>query len=149
MRRDFNVLKDEGGFEAGDEYAASKATALAQLADAPTIEKFVQAIAMMEMVGGQFYCQAVRAKFDADNQLIPDERAKDTPGRWQTVGYVFRFETFDAGVMAQCGKAFVVPGPIEVKTHDGAELANNAAIADGLEPDEREAQPEPEPASAE
>lgn len=149
MRRDFNVLKDEGGFEAGDDYALSKATALAQLADAPTIEKFVQAIAMMEMVGGQFYCQAVRAKFDSDDNLIPDERAKDTPGRWQTVGYVFRFETFDAGVMAQRGKAFVVPGPIEVRTHDDAEMANNAAVADSLEPDEREAPPEPEPAASE
>ena len=129
MRRDFNVLKGESGGGPGDEEAASKATALAQLADGPTIEKIVQALSMLDLFGGQIYMQAVRAKFDAEGGVIPDAEAKDRPGRWETVGYVFRFETVDPSVLANRGSAFVVPGPIEVRSADDAELANNLAVA--------------------
>jgi hypothetical protein len=51
MRRDFSVLKGENGLEPGDDYAASKATALAQLADAGVIEKLTQAVSMLDLFG--------------------------------------------------------------------------------------------------
>lgn len=148
MRRDFYVLKGDGGFAPGDEYAHSKATALAQIGDAPTIEKIVQAFAMLDLLGGQFYVQAVRAKFDADGNRIPDEQAKDTHGSWQTVGFAFRFETADPALAAAKGKSFEVKGLIEERPNDDAELANNAAAAQMVS-EPVEGSPEPEPASTE
>jgi hypothetical protein len=149
MRRDFGLLKNEGGFEPGDEYAMSKATALAQLVDAPTIERLVQIVSMLDLFGGQCYVQALRRKVSAEGELIPEDQAKETPGQWQTVGYVFRFETVDAAQYARRGEAFTVTGPIEVQTHDDAELGAMAVVADGLQADDEEPAPtEPEPVEA-
>jgi hypothetical protein len=143
MRRDFSVLKGENGLEPGDDYAASKATALAQLADAGVIEKLTQAVSMLDLFGGQVYVQAVRRKFDANGDLIPVENAKDTPGRWETVGFAFRFDTADPLILQHRGQAFVVPGPIEESSADDAELAHIAATEGPPQP-EANGQPAPE-----
>lgn len=152
MIRDFAVLKGELGNVPGDEEAASRATALANIADAPTIEKLVQAFAMFDLVGGQLYVQARRFKYrkvavdDPESPLhgevieerIPDEEVRETPGEWRTVGFVFRFETADTS----SPKPFTVLGPIDVEPdkHDEYELASqppepeeNGAVPVGAE----------------
>jgi hypothetical protein len=132
MKRDFNVVKGEQGYQAGDEHAVSQATAIAQLADAPTIEKLIQALAMLDLFGGQLYVQAIRAKFDQDGMVIPDAEAREQTGRWETVGYAFRFDTVDIATMARAGNEFVVGSQIEPDEHDNKELARKEAMGQPL-----------------
>lgn len=98
MKRDFTIIKGEHGDAAGDETAASKATALAQILDGPTIEKIVQSFAMFDLIGGQLYIGALREKYDAEGRRIKVEDAAQVNGSWETVGYLFRFETRDMRV---------------------------------------------------
>lgn len=156
MKRDFNVPKGEHGLEPGDEIALQKATALAQLADAPTIEKLLEAVTMLDLFGGQIYIQAVRAKFTAAGEVIPDSEARETPGRWETIGYVFRFDTVDAAVMENKDNAFVVKGPIAPAAGDDRELGRKEALGQVAETPVETPPPSPsangsapEPAAAE
>jgi hypothetical protein len=98
VKRDFTIIKGEHGDAEGDEVAASKAVALAQICDGPTIEKIVQSFAMFDLIGGQLYIGALREKYDAEGKRIAAEHAAQTDGSWETVGYLFRFETRDMRV---------------------------------------------------
>lgn len=92
MKREWNVLNGEAGSVPGDEAAQARAVALAQIADAGLIDTLIDAIVLMRRIGGQVYLAAHRAKFDADGAMVSD---RDTPGRWETVGYLAHYEHRD------------------------------------------------------
>lgn len=131
MKRDWNVVKGQYDLQPGDEVAVSRATALANLADAPTIESLIEALAMLDRIGGQLYVQARREKYDAAGQRIPEEFRKDTPGQYETVGYVFRYETRDAELeVAQPPDEVALPELPEIEPAQIEDLEEERAAAE-------------------
>ena len=98
MRRDWAVIPGETGGEPGDQEAGSRAMALANRFDGPTIEKIHDALTALDFVGGQLYIQAYRTKWDADGNQIPEDEQNSTPGQWHTEAFVFSYETRPAHV---------------------------------------------------
>lgn len=94
MKRDFDTLyarNEQSGFQVGDDAAHRAAAALADKADAPTIQALTYLLDMAELIGGQFHVTAVREKFDRHGNRIAD--AGD--GKFETIGLVFNYETRD------------------------------------------------------
>lgn len=73
----------------GSERSMELATALAQIADPDFLEKVIQAKALLDSVGGQFYIAAYRTKYD----IVSGEPVEDLkqPGRYETDGYLIDY----------------------------------------------------------
>lgn len=85
MKRDYSVVyleNQQAGYAPGDDAAHRAAAPLADRADAPTVAALLDALTLLERIGGQFHITALR---------IQDEN-----GNYETHGLGFRYDTADA-----------------------------------------------------
>ena len=97
MKRDFQVIYPENvadGYQPGDEHALHAALALAQKADAPTINALSEMLTLLEIVGGQVHVTALRV---------------DQDGRFTTEALGFHFNTADAKLKKSVRASTVSP----------------------------------------
>lgn len=117
------------GFVPGDEAAHRAASALADRFDAPTIIALTDAMAFLELMGGQLYAVTLRERLNAEGRLAKDGE----PGDYVTAVMRLEYESRDARVVE-------APEPDEVL---GIEVTDFSKAPTRLEP-EAPAPPEDE-----
>lgn len=110
MERGWNVIRDREG--EGSPRSAELATALAQVADPELLERLLWAVTLLDSVGGELYIGAFRNKYDEQGNRIPKANLRETPGEYETDGYVLRWDSM-AEMIRDAQREPNVKGPAE------------------------------------
>jgi hypothetical protein len=123
---------EQDGYAVGDAAAHRAAAALADKADAPTIQAVTQMLDFFTLVGGQCHAVTAREKFDRYENRVGD----DEDGEWATTGIVFKYETRDLRVIEAKAPEEILGLP--VSDSNGPPVVVEGARPEGLDEIEME-----------